>query len=276
MTQNFAFALSAGCRLDYNATMSEKPIDKLESQLETLIEGAFARLFRRTLNARDIAVLIARSMEDNLIAPVGDDPRYIAPDIYRIFLHPQTAKSFLQTYPNLPTRLSHLIVDLGTQSGYRLNNTPVVKLLADGQLSAHQFKVTADHATESHMSTAVMRPMPPPKINTAVHHPKLIIGDSQTVELNEPLINIGREDANDIIIKDAYISKHHLQLRKRFGAYTLFDVNSRGGTRVNDIPVREHRLQNGDVIQIGHTKIIYTDETYDQSDNDSTQAIDPV
>lgn len=276
IAQNFAFALSARCCLDYNATMSDKPIDKLESQLETLIEGAFTRLFRRTLNARDIAVLIARSMEDNLIEPVGDDPRYIAPDIYRIFLHPDIVKNFLRTYPNLQTRLSHLIVDLGTQSGYQLNSTPVIRLLADNQLTTHQFKVSADHRAEPHMSTAAMQPMTTPEINTAVHHPKLIIGDSQTIELTKSLINIGRDDTNDIMIEDAYISRHHLQLRKRFGAYTLFDVNSRGGTQVNNTIVREHRLQNGDVIQIGHTSIIYTDETNSQSNAESTQTLNPV
>jgi hypothetical protein len=256
--------------------MSEKPIDKLESQLETLIEGAFARLFRRTLNARDIAVLIARSMEDNLTKPIGDDPRYIAPDTYRIFLHPDIVKKFVQAYPNLQERLSHLIVDLGTQSGYRLNSTPIIKLLADHKLTAHQFKVSADHGRESHMSTAAMKPMNTPKTNTTVQNPKLIIGDSQTIELTKSLINIGREDTNDIMIEDAYISRHHLQLRRRFGAYTLFDVNSRGGTQVNDTTVREHRLQNGDVIQIGHTRIIYTDETNNQADIEPTQAIDPI
>lgn len=270
------FTLSPRSRLDYNAIMSEKPIDKLESQLETLIEGAFARLFRRTLNARDIAVLIARSMEDNLLEPVGDDPRFIAPDIYRIFLHPDTVKHFVQAYPNLQTRLSNLIVDLGTQSGYRLNSTPFIKLLADNQLATHQFKVHADHGSESHMSTAAMQPMNTPKSNTVVLHPKLIIGDTQSFELTRSLINIGRDETNHIMIDDAYISRHHLQLRKRFGAYTLFDVNSRGGTYVNNTPVREHRLQNGDVIKIGHTSIIYTDETNSQSNAESTQTLDPV
>jgi hypothetical protein len=256
--------------------MSEKPIDKLESQLETLIEGAFARLFRRTLNAHDIAVLIARSMEDNLIEPVGDDPRYIAPDIYRIFLHPDTVRHFVKAYPNLQTRLSHLIVNLGTQSGYRLSSTPIIKLLPNNELTTHQFKVHADHGSESHMSTAAMQPMKTPKNTTAVLHPKLIIGDSKTIELAGSLINVGRDETNDIIIDDDYISRHHLQLRKRFGAYTLFDVNSRGGTQVNNTSVREHRLQNGDVIQIGHTSIIYTDETNNQSNAESTQTLDPV
>ena len=255
--------------------MSEKPIDKLEFQLETLIEGAFARLFRRTLNARDIAVLIARAMEDNLIEPMGDDPRYTAPDLYRIFLHPDTVKHFLKKFPDLQIRLSNLIVDLGTQSGYRLNNKPQVRLLADQKLESHQFQVNAEHESEARTKTAAMRTLNIPKANTDLHHPTLTIGDTQVVELKKSLINIGREETNDIVIKDKFISRHHLQLRKRFGAYTLFDVDSSGGTMVNDTQVREHRLQNGDVIQIGHTKIIYTDEAQDHP-GEATQSIDPI
>ena len=276
LEKNLAFPLCPTGRLDYNVGMNEKPIDKLESQLETLIEGAFARLFRRRLNARDIAVLITRSMEDNLIEPTDDDPRYIAPDKYQILLHPDTVKHFLTAYPNLQSRLSNLIVDLGTQSGYRLNSTPIIKILADRSIPQHQFKVFAEHGSETHNSTAAMQPMDIPKTQAKVHHPKLVIGDSETIELKKSLLNIGRENNNDIVIKDDYISRHHLQLRKRYGAYVLFDVNSRGGTKVNNTPVREHRLQNGDVIQIGHTQIIYTDETNNRSGKSVTQTLDPV
>ena len=44
--------------------MSANPIDKLERQLQDLIEGAFTRLFRRNINARDITLLLLRAMED--------------------------------------------------------------------------------------------------------------------------------------------------------------------------------------------------------------------
>lgn len=256
--------------------MSEKPIEKLESQLETLIEGAFARLFRKTLSARDIAVLIARSMEDNLLDAIGDDPRQIAPDIYHIYLNPDTVKQFLHSYPDLTRRLSELIVDLSTQSGFRLSNVPLIKLLADAQLAIHQFKVIATHGDESRNSTAAMQPMNVPNSKQVVNHPKLIVNEAHVYNLSSSYINIGRDESNDIVLDDAYISRHHLQIRKRFGAYTLFDVNSRGGTTVNNTPTREHRLQNGDVIRIGHTQIIYTDETHTHSQSGSTQILNPM
>lgn len=256
--------------------MSEKPIDKFETQLESLIEGAFARLFRRTINARDVAVLIVREMENHLLDPTDEDPRPIAPDTYIIYLNDKTIKNFLNTYPDLSRRLSQLIVDLSTQSGYRLHTRPTIKLLADSQLSGHKAIITADHGVHSGVSTEAMHPIDVQEQKKTVHNPSLQIGDDQTIKLKKSTINIGREPDNDIVIDDAYISRHHLQLRKRSGAYTLFDVDSRGGTKVNNTPVREHRLQNGDVIHIGHTRIIYTDDTVIASNADTTQSLDPI
>jgi len=257
--------------------MNEKPIDKLESQLEQLIEGAFAKLFRKTISARDIAVEIARSMENQLAHPIGDDGRYIAPDAYIIFLNPDALKNFLNAFPDLSKRLSDLIVDLSSQSGYRLNSVPQVKLLGDGQNNIHQFKVIASHSAEINNSTAAMQAYHVADVSKAVKNPQLIISEKLVVELTSSTINIGRGDQNDVMIDDRYVSRHHLQLRRRFGAYTLFDVQSSGGTRVNNIVVREHRLQSGDVIQIGQTQIIYTDDSHDDATSaGSTQTLDPL
>lgn len=257
--------------------MNERPIDKLETQLEQLIEGAFARLFRKTLSARDIAIEIARCMEDHLADPFGEDSRYIAPDVYTIFLNPDSLNSFLNAFPDFSKRLTNLIVDLSTQSGYRLNSVPQVKLLADGNSKVHQFKILAAHASETNHSTAAMQALHFPNVSAAVKNPQLIINEKLVVELISSTVNIGRSDENDIMIDDRYVSRHHLQLRKRFGAYTVFDVQSSGGTRVNDIVVREHRLQSGDVIQIGQTKMIYTDESHNDANiAGSTQTLDPL
>ena len=257
--------------------MTEKPIDRLESQLQTLIEGAFARMFRRTVSARDIAVLLLRAMEDNAVLSLEGSSQRLAPDSYQIFLHPDTVVHFVSQYPDLSTRLAALIAELGTQSGYQLHTKPQVELLASSQLAGHKAVITASHSIHSGNQTTAMQSVNIAPTEHHVYQPALyIINETKSVPLGKSLINIGRESSNDIVIKDAYISRHHLQLRKRFGAYTLFDVNSRGGTLVNNTAVREHRLQNGDVIHIGHTRLVYTDETAHHHSDDTTQVLDPV
>ncbi len=241
--------------------MSVNPIDKLEYRLEALTEGAFARLFRRSLSARDIAILLLRAMEDNAAAPATQSGKPIAPDRYHIHLHPEIAAGFQADHSHFPLRLAQLIIDLSDESGFQLSVEPRVVLLANQELSARQARITAEHSALPQGETA---PMPPVKLTPQepanALNPLLLIDGARVVPLGKSVINIGRETDNDIVIADAYISRRHLQLRKRFGAYTLFDINSRGGTRVNDSAVAGHRLQNGDVIKIGHTILVYSDE----------------
>jgi len=136
--------------------MSANPLDKLERQLETMIEGAFTRLFRSSINARDIAVLLLRSMEDK--AAMAEEPGSIplAPDRYTITLHPQNARQFLE-HADLTARLAAAISEISAESGYQLHATPEVLILQDSQLDLHQAQVTAEHNEARTAKTKKMR-----------------------------------------------------------------------------------------------------------------------
>ena len=256
--------------------MSANPIDKLERQLQDLIEGAFTRLFRRRINARDIALLLLRALEDQAYLAQAIGTRPVAPDSYAIYLHPDKAARFLARYPDLPTRLARLLAELSKESGYRLYTAPSVSVLADSLLETHQARVTAEHSpaarakTEKMASVSAGEPLCARAQNAHLH-----IDGIGAVPLAKSVINIGRESSNDVVIRDAFVSRHHVQLRKRFDVYILFDVDSRGGTLVNNTAVSEHRLQNGDVIRIGHTDLVYADDFWHGSSNGTTQVLPP-
>lgn len=239
--------------------MNEQNIARLEAQLERLVEGAFANLFGKTVRAQDIALHLARAMEDSLRAAHGSDPRPLAPDQYLIYMNPNVQARFLQQ-PGLPQILSHHLVELATQAGYRLANAPLVKLLADPALELSKLIVKAEHTNRPENSTAVMERVALPGESPAPSNPQIIINGETTIQLKEALINIGRSRDNHIIIDDRYISRHHVQLRLRFGAYMLFDVQSQSGTLVNGVRVKEHQLRAGDVISIGKTQLIYIED----------------
>lgn len=252
------FSLCPARRLVYNAGMSVNPIDKLECQLESLIEGAFLRLFRGSIDARDIAVLLLRAIEDNASAPASLRDRPAAPDQFQIQMNPAILDDVLAEYPDLPRRLARLIVDLCEESGFALTTNPTVQLLPDDELTTLEAVITAKHLQALRGQTAKMQPAPSGMRPGSARNPSLHISDTRVIQLIKSVVNVGRERYNDIVIADGYISRHHLQLRKRFGVYSLFDVNSRGGTRVNDKCVSEHQLRNGDVIAIGRTTLVYT------------------
>lgn len=254
--------------------MNDKQISRLEARLEKLVEGMFARIFGKRLQAHDIALQLVRSMESALIPPQAGDPRPIAPNIYTIFVNPEVRHHILNSHPTLTDILSDQIIEMVTSVGYRLNGIPVVQITDQPQIPIGQVQVIAQHFDEDHDPTAVMQP-----IRVSVHeerplNPQLIIAGEKSIKLDQPIITIGRSHENSVSIDDPFMSRCHAQLRLRFGAYTIFDADSQSGTFVNDVRVREHRLQSGDVIRIGKTSIVYMQET--PSDDRQTGSIDIV
>ena len=248
-------------RIFYNFVMNEKPIDRLESRLESLIEGMFTRLFLRVVCARDIAILLLRAMEDGAAAPSHGDSRPIAPDSYTVLLRPEVLPSLLQEDPDLTKKMSDLIVDFAEESGYKLLSSPSARFLASDDLDGHGVRVYGEHHFAAKGDTEVSAAVSDANPLQNELQSFLLVDGKETYALVKTVINIGRESDNDIVLNDGYVSRHHLQLRRLNGRYTLFDVHSRGGTRVNNIVLREHKLQEGDQIQIGETRMLFANRS---------------
>jgi hypothetical protein len=256
--------------------MNDKHIAQFETRLERLVEGAFTRLFRRQISVHDLAMKLARSMDDALRYQPGERP--LAPDTYIIHLHPEAIQQLESHRAGLRETLGEHLVDLATQSGYRIHSRPTVHLKADDSLGHSSVVIMSHHQRSKTDSTAIMQAIRTPDKQSAPREPQFIINGSREVPIDKPVMNIGRGTENDIVIDDAYVSRHHLQIRLRSGGYTLFDVDSRGGTTVNNVSVSEHSLQPGDVIRIGNTQLIYTTESSrsGQYSPGTTQEMDAV
>ncbi len=240
--------------------MNDRAIARLEAKLERMIEGAFAQLFSKTIRAQDIVLHLARAME-SAVRPASDgDPRPHAPDQYVIRLNPEVYDHLITRQPALAQILSEHLVELAATIGYRLSDVPTVELVAEPTVEPGEIFVDARHQNAAAASTAVMDRIDIPE-TTAPQNPQLILNGKSTVLLKETVINIGRSRDNHIVLNDPYASRHHIQLRLRFGSYTLFDTQSQGGVMVNDVVVREHRLQPGDVIRLGKTQMVYLEDS---------------
>ncbi|MBC7809567.1 MAG: DUF3662 domain-containing protein [Burkholderiales bacterium] len=252
--------------------MDDQQIVQLEERLERLIEGAFTHVFGKRLRAQDIALQLARAMEDNVHSMRGADPRPIAPNYYLIHLHPQNYKILLERQPNLASILSQHIIELSAAAGNRLDSIPFIEITPDPALNEGGVSVEANHTGGS--DTAVLQR---DKLPTAAHAPKnpqMLIEGRETITLDGTVINFGRSRSNHIVMDDPHVSRQHAQIRLRFGHYMLFDTNSASGTYVNDIRVKEHRLQSGDVVCIGKTRMVYLED--EALDAPSTGLMNPV
>jgi pSer/pThr/pTyr-binding forkhead associated (FHA) protein len=54
----------------------------------------------------------------------------------------------------------------------------------------------------------------------------------------------------------------------------IFDTDSAAGTYVNNVMIREHRLQPGDVIRLGKISMVYLEDDHEL--DSPTESIDPV
>ena len=64
---------------------------------------------------------------------------------------------------------------------------------------------------------------------------------------------IGRSSKVDIQIDEDSISRNHAIIENREGEFVIRDLESTNGTYVNDRPIRQHTLRDGDQIKIGST-----------------------
>jgi Nif-specific regulatory protein len=69
--------------------------------------------------------------------------------------------------------------------------------------------------------------------------------------LDSDELSIGRDLACGICLTGKWVSRRHCLLRKQDGSVAIRDLESRNGTFVNGVPVKERVLRHGDVISIG-------------------------
>ena len=72
--------------------------------------------------------------------------------------------------------------------------------------------------------------------------------DVRCISLDRDHLRIGRLADNDIVLRDAQISRQHAEIRFAAGEWRILDLGSTNGLHVKGKRVREHHLGNGDVL----------------------------
>jgi len=78
-------------------------------------------------------------------------------------------------------------------------------------------------------------------------------------EFDDTTMGIGRGGANPVQLFDTEVSRYHAEVRREEGEYLLVDLGSSNGTFLNGHQVDRKRLQNGDRVELGRTRLIYLD-----------------
>jgi Nif-specific regulatory protein len=77
------------------------------------------------------------------------------------------------------------------------------------------------------------------------------------VPLGEVEVSVGRDQANAVPIDDLAASRHHCVIRLSGERFQLTDLESRNGTFVNGVPVRQRLLEHNDQIRVGGSVFLF-------------------
>src|SRR5690242_15548824 len=77
------------------------------------------------------------------------------------------------------------------------------------------------------------------------------------VLLSETEVSVGRDETNSVAIDDAAVSKRHFTIRASGDRFQLTDLDSRNGTFVNGVLVRQRLLEDNDEIRAGASVFLF-------------------
>jgi hypothetical protein len=232
---------------------------RLEDGLSGWLERAFARLTRTSLQPVTIARRLERALEDGLVVESG---RTLAPNQYWVFLHPQDYQGLKSVAATLEADLGEHLARHATRQGWRLLTPPQVRLNPGQDVRRHDVRVIAQLLTAPAgpivTETQPLTPVSPPAHDAGGANADLrTLDDTVVYPLAHVPVDVGRGRGNDIILDDARVSRHHAQIRRRRGAFVVFDLDSANGTFVNGRPVEEAILADGDRVSFGGVELVF-------------------
>jgi hypothetical protein len=214
-----------------------------ERRLGGLVEGLFSKAFRSGVQPVEIAKLIMREMEAGRSVGVSE---VWAPNRFELSLSPEDAARYEQAEDAIVSELKRVIRDSAAERGWGLVGPPEVEFVVDEDLKKGDLACLASLVEGEDDDRS-----PGGRASVVVRED----GSERTVALTSDTVTIGRLADCDVVLKDKGASRKHAQLKLRDGAWTLTDLGSTNGTRLNGQTVQSRELTDGDKITIGTTVI---------------------
>jgi hypothetical protein len=238
-------------------------LDKFESFIGQLVEGAFGRLFSGRLQPIEVANALARALDDHQVS--DEQGHRFAPNVFWVYLHPSDYIALQQNRPTLPDELARSVAELASMTDLLVPESPVVEIVSSEEIPRGRVSATAQYFPQETAPIGPTQEIPQEEIRQAIAAPQpiqafLILDGQRHVPLAQPVITIGRALGNDLVIDDTRVSRYHAQLRLRNGHFMLYDTGSSGGTTVNGKAIDEHELHAGDVISLAGYAIVFGED----------------
>lgn len=216
-------------------------IDRFERLFERAIEGSIAGLFRLRVQPAEIARRLERALLDGRQTSVGTT---LAPNAYEVRLHPEDAAAFADWREALSREMEGWLAELAFARGVSTVGPMRVRIVEDRAVPRRAVRAAG------HFDAAPAPGRSPRREGPGL---RLVPADAELpgAALRWDRVTVGRAPGNALVIRRTDVSRHHALLEPGDRGWLAIDLESRNGTWVNGVRVREARLAPGDEIAFG-------------------------
>jgi hypothetical protein len=271
------------------------PLKSLETTIANLVEGGFGRLFRSEVRPMELARKLAREMDEHRTASVS---RVYAPNEYSVWLSPEDRARYEGVEHEVIDELCGYLLEHARREQLILASPPLIAFHTDERLALGEFGIQARLARPDGQSGEQPDPPTPPDPAVPAMAPASddehgqtmiystsarrdgrptrpggdLIQEAHARRVARALLavagrrlivpsggaTIGRSRACDVVLDDAGASRRHAEIRPDSEGWTLQDLGSTNGVRVNGRTIHGAQpLHPGDRVEIGSTEIVF-------------------
>jgi len=199
--------------------------------------------------------------------------RVYVPNEYTVYLSTRDRAKLEGYERSLEQELSGYLLEHARRRNYDLPTRPAVEFKTDERLRLGEFGIqtrlvkpparegeSASQGEEGHtMVYSAVRERPAPAPEAAVVATRAVVGlDDRRYVLDGPQATIGRSKNADCVLGDPNVSRRHAELRRsQTGDWTIADLGSTNGVKVNGRRVSSTRLSPGDQVTLGTTTFVF-------------------
>jgi hypothetical protein len=218
----------------------------------------------------ELARKLAKEMDSHKTAGVA---RVYVPNEYTVYLSGKD-RTRLEGYErSLEQELSGYLLEHARRRTYDLLTRPTVAFETDERLRLGEFGIQTrlvkpparegeapSQGEEGHtMVYSAVHDAPAVSVESPSHRAEakprgVVTLDDRRYVLDAERSTIGRSRDADCVLRDPNVSRHHAELRRSpRGEWTIADLGSTNGIKVNGRRVASTRLKSGDQVTVGTT-----------------------
>ena len=236
----------------------------LEDRIAGLVEGTFGRVFRTQVRPVEIARKLAREMDEHKTISVS---RTYVPNEYVVWLGPEDRQRFEGVEHEVADELAAYLLEHARRERLALVSRPQISFSTDERLRLWEFGIQArlvrpaaeaveqaDHGHTMVYSSAARAQENIEDARSTRAGRAILLAEGKRYAVSPGGATIGRSRECDVVLGDSNVSRRHAEIRPLGDGWTITDLGSTNGVKVNSHAVRANEpqtIQSGDQLDVG-------------------------